>query len=366
MYEVFLPHPDLSVLQQLSGPIKRGMPLPVIMSLCAEASSEVRDAQFPYTYSGILLAKQGRVQDAIQILGRVDGSENPFATQLSRYLSEYGTLQPLVKVFSSPRAYNIWTQTKFYQDYLKATTDHVVQFATENPSPTVHPTILDIGAGNGVLIAEIVNALARRLNLQSVHLILLDPSASMIDSAAAYCRANIRIPVCITTIMGKAEELSTEPLDIMQTKMPIWFINAAASLHHMPHEVKGPTLQKLSALSRLCLITEFEANNDLPDADTPEYVYSVVQHKGYYLDDVLHCGADAEGVKLCIDEFVLAEALVMLSNERAHRIDYHATASQWLNIAERSNYQAVFSKPILRTTEGITLIFMLGLMTCSA
>jgi hypothetical protein len=183
----------------------------------------------------------------------------------------------------------------------------------------------------------------------------------MIESAVVYCRKNIDVPVDIVTVEGKIESLEKVKLDVIKARPPIWFINASASLHHMPRELKGPTLRMLSALSQFCLITEFESNNDIPDEDTPEFIFSVVQHYGYFIEDVLACGANPEEIKTCIDELLLAESLVMLRNHREQRVDYHTSLAQWISIAEDSNYKLSFYKPSVEIEGGRLVTFTIGL-----
>lgn len=50
------------------------------------------------------------------------------------------------------------------------------------------------------------------------------------------------IPVKVFPIAGKIQELSAEAFAAIGQNKPIWLITACLSLHHMPREVKIPTL----------------------------------------------------------------------------------------------------------------------------
>lgn len=359
MYEVFLSHQDIAPLQEIRSSVEDDSKFADLLVTCDTRSTKIKHKEFPYIYSGVLLAKKGRVDESIEMLGR-GFSSNPFAHQLAKYLRERRTLTPLVKPFSSSKTYDTWGKTKFYSAHRELTTRHTVTFAEQHLPANTCPTILDIGPGNGVLITDIVNSLARTIGLRGATLILLDQSAGMIDSAVVYCRKNAIIPVHIVTIEGKIQSLDNEQAAALRAARPIWFVNASASLHHMPENVKGKTLEMLSELSRFCLLTEFEANNDIPKEDTPEFVFSVVQHYGYYLEDVLYCGADPEEIKACIQEFLLAEALTMLANDRDHRVDYHTTAERWSQVAESSGYRQIFYTPSVEIKGEKLVTFTIG------
>lgn len=359
MYEVFLPHQDIAALQEIRIGVESDAQIPDLRDRCDASSEKIKHKKFPYVYSGVLLAKKGRFDESIEMLGR-GFSSNPFAHQLANYLRERRTLIPLVKPFSSSKTYDTWGKTKFYSAHRELTTRHTVTFAKHHLSANTCPTILDIGPGNGVLITDIINSLARTMGLREATLILLDQSAGMIDSAVVYCRENAIIPVHLVTIEEKIQSLDNKQVATLRAACPIWFVNASASLHHMPEDVKGKTLRMLSELSQFCLLTEFEANNDVPEEDTPEFVFSVVQHYGYYLEDVLNCGADPEEIKACIQEFLLAEALTMLANDRDHRVDYHTTAERWSQVAESSGYRQIFYTPSVEIKGEKLVTFTIG------
>lgn len=153
----------------------------------------------------------------------------------------------------------------------------------ENPSGDVTPVILDIGTGNGVQITHMINRLAKDGIVRRLRLILLDQFDTMLEAAKEYIQKNSIIPVDIECIVSKIQYISETNLNQILKHKPIWFVNAAASIHHMPDTEKLSVLKMFKEISDLCLLSEFHANHDLTEDDSPELFYSVTEFYGYYV-----------------------------------------------------------------------------------
>jgi hypothetical protein len=90
----------------------------------------------------------------------------------------------------------------------------------------------------------------------------------------------------------------------------------------MPSEIKVPTMKIIANRSKYCLISEANYNHDLPEKDTPELMYSVTESYGLIIQDVLNSTASQSDKKLCINNFLLTEAINILTKDRQDRVDY--------------------------------------------
>ena len=187
--------------------------------------------------------------------------------------------------------------------------------------------------------------------LESIHLILIEQSPEMLAAAQNYCQKSLPISVTFTPICCRIQEISTQQLETIQQQQPIWFINASLSLHHMPKEVKVPTMEMLTKFSTYCLISDTHYNHDPPDRDTPELVYSVSENYGFVIQDVLDSGASEIDKKLCINNFLLTEAINILKNDRADRGDYHTLIGEWQEIADRGQWTVIKTTPTVSLSE---------------
>lgn len=344
---MFLSEPDIELLKKLSVAVDSNLSADELAGLCRETALRTDDRLFPFTYAGILLAVKDRISDAIKIMEFSTSHPIPFV--IREYLVETQSFEPGVTVFQDTRPLDAWVKTNFYKSYITATTQAISEFAAGNPCPETDgsPVIMDIGFGNGVMIAEIINKLAETNGLKGVRLISLDLSPEMLKSCEAYCREHVSVPIDFTPVCCKIQEITDEQISLIKEYRPIWFVMAAASMHHMPRELKISTLKRLKSISEYFLIFDFHANNDLPKRGTPEFVYSVVESYRYYIDDILNSPITQEEKKLCLNDFCVVEMIKMLKYDWPARTDYHATIQQWEELAEKAGYHVAGTTPTI-------------------
>lgn len=329
---------EISQLNRIRRAVDNNSSLPELRGLCTEISSHIKPPNFPFTYAGILLASQNKISEAIQLFDC--NKDDVFSSVVGNYLKKTGCFAPATVVFKSATPYNAWIKTNFYKTHHFGVLKNLEAFIKNNPLPlSERPiTILDVGTGNGVLITDIVNQLSRLSDFSALHLVLLDPSSDMLRTAEEYCKKNIRVPLQITTLCCKAEEISDTQIETFCRLKPIWLTTFAFSIHHMPRELKIPMLEKINKLTSNCLLIEINWNHDRPEKDSPELAYSVAGSYGYMFNDILKSPLTAEEKELSINHFFLAEAINILKNDRMNRIDYHTTIDEWKKIATVAGY----------------------------
>lgn len=348
---MFVNQADSEQLNQIRQAVNDRATVDKIIELCQTISPQVTDRQFPLTYAGILLASGQRISDAIAVLQYC--IDRPFSHVLADYLLETQAFAPAATAFEETTPYDVWTQTDLYKSQMAGTLKAVATFARRNPPPATNscPTIIDIGPGNGTLIVEIVKQLLALYPLESIHLILIEQSPQMLAAAQKYCQESIPIPIVFTPICCKIQEIAAQQLEIIGKHHPIWFMNASLSLHHMPKEIKVPTMEMLADLSTHCLISEAHYNHDLPGKDTPELICSVTENYGLVIQDVLNSPASEIEKKLCINNFLLTEAINIIKNDREDRGDYHTSIAEWQEIAAQGKWNIIETIPTVSLPE---------------
>jgi SAM-dependent methyltransferase len=355
---LFVNQSDSEQLNKIRQAVNEQASIEKIIGLCQTIADQVTDKQFPLTYAGILLASQDRISDAIRVLKLC--LDRTFSAVLADYLAEHQALIPAAQVFQETTPYDVWTQTDFYKAQMTETLEAIATFAKRNPPPASNtcPTIIDIGSGNGVLIVEIVKQLLALYDLDSIQIISIEQSPEMLAATQKHCQASISIPIVFIPICGKIQNVTTKQLQAIKKHDPIWFINASLSLHHLPREIKVPVMKTISSLAEHCLISEAHHNHDLPEKDTPELIYSVTESYGFVIQDVLNSCVSEIDKKLCINNFILTEAINILKNDREQRGDYHALISEWQEIVEQGGWNIVKTTPIVSLSERIFTFIM--------
>lgn len=349
---------DSEQLDRIQQAVNEQASIDKIIELCQTISSQVTDKQFPLTYAGILLASKQRISESINILKLCP--DRTFNAVLADYLKQTQAFIPASTAFQETTPYDVWTQTDFYKSQMAGTLDAIAAFARRNPPPpsTNGPTIIDIGPGNGVLLVEIIKRLVDLYPLEKIHIISIEQSPEMLAAAQKHCQESIQIPVTFTPILCHIQEITEQQLASLKKYQPIWFVNASLSLHHMPKEIKVPTLKMLLEPSSFCLISDCNCNHDLPEKDTPELIYSVTESYGFVIQDVLNSSASETDKKLCINNFLLTEAINILKNDREHRGDYHTLIPEWQGIAEQGGWNIVETTPTVSLPEGVLTFTM--------
>jgi SAM-dependent methyltransferase len=350
---MFINQADSEQLNQIRQAINEPASIDKIIELCQTLSHQVTDRQFPLTYAGILLASKARISDSIRVLKLCPA--RTFNAVLADYLEETQAFIPAAQVFHETAPYDVWTQTDLYKSQMAGTLDALAAFAQRTPPPpsNTYPTILDIGPGNGVLLVEIIKRLSLLYHLEGIHLILIEQSPKMLAAAQKYCQESLTFPLEFTPISCPIQKITPRQLARLEKPQQIWFINASLSLHHLSREMKIPTMKKLVNLSPHFLISEANYNHDCPQKDTPELIYSVTENYGLVMQDILKSSASKTQQKLCINNFLLTEAINILKNEREHRGDYHALIPEWQEIAKQGGWNVVKTTPTVSLPERI-------------
>jgi hypothetical protein len=350
-FRLFIDKSDSEQLNKIRQAVTAKASIEKIIDLCQTISSQVTDKQFPLTYAGILLASQQRINDAISILKLC--LDRTFSAVLADYLFEHQAFIPTATAFQETTPYDVWTQTDLYESQMAGTLKAITSFAKRIPPPDLatSPTIIDIGSGNCILLVEIVNQLLSLYQLDSIQIVSIEQSPEMLIATQQYCQKSISIPIVFTPICGKIQEITTQQIATIDRHHPIWFVNASLSLHHMPSEIKVPTMKMIANRSKYCLISEAHYNHDLPEKDTPELIYSVTESYGFVIQDILNSTASQSDKKLCINNFLLTEAINILSKDRQERGDYHALISEWQEIAAQGSWAVVETTPTVSLPE---------------
>jgi len=329
---------DAGALAQIRQAVRQHIRADALRSMCEAIAQQVEETSLPFTYAGILLASGDRIGDAIEMLRLPP--DLPFNQVLADYLEARQDFQPATTTFQQTAPYDIWTRTTIYQNYLDSTLTAFEAFARRTPPPgdQACPTLVDIGPGNGVLLVAMIKRLHHLYRLDQLEVVLIEQSPQMLEAAERLCKQSFSFPITVTPFSGKIEQLSPQGFQAIEEKKPIWFINASLSLHHMPREIKLPTLTKLASLGAPCFLADANGNHDSPDQDSPELIYSVTKSYGSVVQDTLGSPLTAEEKKLCIDHFILAEAITILGNDRSNRGDYHALIPEWQAMAHLAGW----------------------------
>ncbi len=335
----FLKETEIKHLNKIREAIANGLSFDEILKLCEAVKIELDDPGFAYTYVACLLASRDRIDDALQMF-RFD-KQDTFCSIIYDYLNDVKAFIMPGKVFESAAPYDIYIQTKLYQEHQAGTVKNIYTFAKNNPPPDTNSTvtILDIGPGNGVLTAQFVNKIALLYNIKKVKLIFVDPFEDMLNTASKNCKNNITIDCETVNICCKIQDITREQIDLIKQNTPVWFINAAISVHHMPKEQKIPMLTLMKEFSPNFILTEVNWNHDLPEKDSPELIYSVAKSYGYFSKDILELPVSDEDKKLCLYHFPVAEAINIIKQDRPNRIDYHTPIEEWQNIGKEAGFE---------------------------
>lgn len=330
---------DAKELLRIREAVHQQLPFDALLTMCEGLSAQVEEKHLPFTYAGILLASGDRLEEAIQVL-RLQ-PELSFNQVLADYIEERREFLPATTTFQQTAPYDIWTRTTIYQNYLASTLAAFDGFARRTPPPKGQgcPTVMDIGPGNGVLLVEMIKRLNQLYPLDQLELILIEQSPQMLAAAEKLCKETFAFPITVMPVAGKIEDLSPQTFAAIEAKKPIWLINGSLSLHHMPREIKIPTLTKLASLGAPCFIAEANSNHDRPEQDSPELIDSVTKSYGNVIQDTLASPLTAAEKKLCIDHFILAEAINILGKDRASRGDYHALIPEWQDMAHLAGWK---------------------------
>jgi len=191
--------------------------------------------------------------------------------------------------------------------------------------PAFHEPVrfMDIGCGDGALTAAVLLNLADTGKIPEIaEILLIDPSPAMTELAHSTLRAAFP-DTEITVRNGRIQDCSGD----INRKFDIALSSFA--YHHMPFEEKRIHLSRLKPWIDHFILFDMEANNDTPESFTPEIALSVYQSYGRIMDFVCSNNAPPDLVNDCMDSFLMAEVISILTEPRGTRSDYHMLRSQW-------------------------------------
>ncbi|HNQ30427.1 MAG: Methyltransferase domain protein [Methanoregulaceae archaeon PtaB.Bin009] len=182
---------------------------------------------------------------------------------------------------------------------------------------------MDIGCGDGALTAAVLNHLVEAGKAPGIsEVLLIEPSPAMADLAEETVRSalpgvdvmvrNSRIQDCSSTI-GNSFDIAMSSL----------------AYHHMPLEQKRVNLSRLKPWIDHLVLFEMDANNDTPDLYTPDLALSVYQSYSRIIDFIFTHDAPVDLAIDCVDSFMMAEIVSLLTEPRGKRLDYHMLRGQW-------------------------------------
>jgi SAM-dependent methyltransferase len=194
-----------------------------------------------------------------------------------------------------------------------------------------HPLrIMDIGCGNGALVAALLCHLREAGKVEEIgEILLIDPSPAMVELARNTVAESFPREL-IRTATSRFETLSdriTGRYDVALSSL---------AYHHLPWEKKRLHLERLRESIDHLLIFEVDANHDTPELHSPEMALSVYQSYGAVIDFVYAYDAPVEVVIACVDSFLMTEAVSLLTQARGVRTDYHMLRTQWRALLSES------------------------------
>jgi SAM-dependent methyltransferase len=183
--------------------------------------------------------------------------------------------------------------------------------------------ILDIGTGNGALLANLLQRLRAHGKVNDMaEVLLVDASPAMTDLAAkTVAEALPGAPV--RPLTARIEEAAGR----LEGRYDVALMSLA--YHHLPWEQKKAHLERLKAHVDHVLVFELDANNDTPELHSPELACSVYQSYGRIIDFVFAHDAPVAVAQACVDFFLMTEQISLLTQPRGRRTEYHMLRGQW-------------------------------------
>lgn len=280
-----------------------------------------------YFYCGVLLCKLGQVQRGMDCFrrGSMYESDNMFSNAFVASFLErhnYELMIPAV-CFEDPLPFVHFSTTP---ELKTARKNFIIQAGRSLPRLDRPFRLMDIGTGNGVLAVELLQHLKRCDIIKEVEdILLIDSSPAMLELASAYVGENFP-DANIETLQGRIQDVVDDIDGVYDAAL------CSLSYHHMPMADKRLNLVKLKDKFNNLLLFELNADNDLPELDSPELMLAVYQSYGAMIDCIFAHDAPLEVTIDAVDSFLMTEQMSFLLQSRGERSDYHATRGQWTEL----------------------------------
>jgi len=189
--------------------------------------------------------------------------------------------------------------------------------------------IMDIGCGNGALLVDLLSHLRETGVVKDIEeILLIDPSQAMCELARETV-GKVFDPMKIRTLQQRIEAVSEAVSSHYHIAL------ASLSYHHMPCETKLFHLTRLSPHIDHFVVFELDANNDNPELYSPQLALSVYQSYGAMIDFIFSHDATVATAIAAIDNFLITEAVSILTEKRGVRSDYHMLRTQWHDLLSK-------------------------------
>ncbi len=276
-------------------------------------------------FAGTSLAgtSEQRATEWLDAGAAVDGSDLRASSYLAELLHRSGHLEAPAGAFDDPRSYAHFSTLPA----MRACRAEFVSFAVDSiPPESGSLRVLDVGCGDGGLLAELLPALLAGGRWDEISAVtLLDPSPPMISMAKARLASawpEARVEGRVARLEHVAGALQG-PYDL---------VVGSLSLHHMPAEVKHRALAALAPSIEHLLLLELDADHDSPEVGSPRLAASVHQTYGWMLAQILGPETPDAVARESADQFVAPELVSLLTQPRGARSEYHMRRERWLDL----------------------------------
>ena len=327
---------EIILLNKIKSAIEGKAHIDSIKETCFEFSEKISDSLFVYTYAGILLASENRIKEAIQILKY--NNNNVFTNSTAEYLKRNNSLITQ-DAYNDNTPYTAWLKTGICREHQNNTITAAVNFLKKYPPKSDSITFIDVGPGDGLLTEKLLHKLIPQFNIKKINLILIEPSEKMLKTTIKKVKSIKTAEIKTTSISNRLEKLSNDEIDIIKSEKPIWFAFCAASIHHVPLEIKSKLFLLLKSLTPICILDEFNFNCNIHEKKSPELIYSIYGDYGFIMEDTLCSPLSTIEKEKVIYDLLFAEISSYFINERLTRSDHHASIYEWKAAAKKGGYK---------------------------
>jgi len=276
-------------------------------------------------FAGTALASRSapEAEDWFGAGAAADGPDLRASDYLAGLIHRRGHLEAPESAFADPRAYVHFASLPA----MRACRAELVSFAVDSlPQESGALRVLDVGCGDGGLLAELLPALLEAGRWDEVSgITLLDPSPDMISTAKARL-ASAWPDARVDSQVARLEHVAAA----IQGRYDL--VVGSLSLHHMPIEVKRRALSSLAPSIDHLLLLELDADHDSPEVGSPPLAASVHQTYGWMLAQILDTDGPDEVARESADQFVAPELVSLLTQPRGMRSEYHMRRERWLEL----------------------------------
>ncbi len=278
-------------------------------------------------HAATLIAVAGDTKTSLSWLaaGSLEEKENMACAYMAGFLQRHASFSMPVTVFEDPRPYIHFTTVPAIEG-----ARHKFRDFTSRTMPSYERPVkfMDVGCGNGTMGIELLQSLQEKKIIPEVQeIILVDPFPSMLEIAEKTA-TEVFPKARITTMLGLSQDISA------RFPSGIDFTLCSLSIHHMPWEVKAGLVKDIASRSREVLLFEMDADHDTHELGSSELSLSVYQSYGAIIDAIFAHDAPVDIALKCVDLFLLAEVISLLSQPRGKRTEYHMTSYQWRRLFE--------------------------------